>query len=326
MPHGIHFYSDQGTQVGGIQPGEGNVIVGAGWGIWLGGRDGPTRGVRIQGNLIGTLDGERTWGNAWGIYVEGNDGHQAQEVQIGGSEPEAGNTVSGNAEDGIVIVGPGARLIRVEGNHIGTSSNGLDPLGNAKNGVRIAAGASDNQVLDNLISANGHTGVLIQDTTTTANVLLGNRIGTDETGQLDFGNRIMGVWIIGAPDNQIGGLEPGQGNLISGNDVNGVVIGLPAATGNLVLGNTIEANALGVHLFSAHGNRVEGNVLSRNVVGLDISGAEATAISSVATDDANLPMVSSSTTRPATCFQQHDRRNGLAAPPAGLVLPARAEG
>src|SRR5262249_38281960 len=48
------------------------------------------------------------------------------------------------------------------------------------------------------------------------NTIQGNFIGTDATGMSAMGNR-NGVLMDESPNNHIGGLEPGQRNLISGN-------------------------------------------------------------------------------------------------------------
>ena len=102
----------------------------------------------------------------------------------------------------------------VQGNFIGTDVSGATAIGNGGDGILLHGGASGNQILDNLLSANGLSGVRIQDPTTTGNSVLGNTIGTDVSGELDRGNRVMGVWIIGAgqPDRWPG-TGSGQPNL-----------------------------------------------------------------------------------------------------------------
>jgi parallel beta-helix repeat protein len=230
----------------------------------------------IQGNFIGTnSDGSAGLPNtADGVFME-----DAPHNTL------ANNTISANGLNGVLIEGTGSFGNVLTGNRIGTDVNGEYALGNSQNGVRLAAGASNHQLVDNLISANGWSGIAIEGLSTTATSVLGNRIGTDASGQVDLGNRVMGVWVVGSSGNQIGGLQPGEGNLISGNDVNGVVIAGASASANLVVDNLIGTdatgtyaigNVLGIHLADAPGNTVTGNLLSGNVVGLDISGATAT--------------------------------------------------
>ena len=70
------------------------------------------------------------------------------------------------------------------GNLIGTTGSGAGPLGNAQDGVFLAAGAIDNLIggtapaAGNLISANQSNGVELFSAAT-GNQVLGNRIGTD---------------------------------------------------------------------------------------------------------------------------------------------------
>ena len=69
------------------------------------------------------------------------------------------------------------------------------------------------------------------------NFIEGNYIGVTEDGSA-VGN-LYGIWINGAPNNQIGGTAKGAGNTISDNTSAGVYISGVNATGNLVEGNNI---------------------------------------------------------------------------------------
>ena len=99
----------------------------------------------------------------------------------------------------------------------------------------------------------------------------GNFIGTDPTGTQDLGNRSAGVDINGTSGsgaNIIGGAEPAQRNLISGNDSEGVFV-FSGSAANALLGNYIGTKkdgttALGngthgVDLGSGSGNTVGGS-------------------------------------------------------------------
>src|SRR5262249_44462761 len=55
------------------------------------------------------------------------------------------------------------------------------------------------------------------------NVIRGNFIGTDQTGTLDKGNHLDGVTLL-TSNNTIGGTDPVDRNLISGNNSGGVGI------------------------------------------------------------------------------------------------------
>ena len=91
------------------------------------------------------------------------------------------------------------------------------------------------------------------------NVIEGCFLGTDVTGTIDLGNGGAGIFIKDFPNNKIGGTTPGARNLISGNDIAGVVIGLgftPEAKGNLVQGNFIGTDVTGTVALSNSGAAV----------------------------------------------------------------------
>ena len=84
---------------------------------------------------------------------------------------------------------------------------------------------SDTEVRDNLVSGE-NTGVNVYGD---GNVLQGNKVGTDVTGTSALEN-FVGVNVIGADDNLIGGTADGEGNLMSGNDASGVQLRVEATT------------------------------------------------------------------------------------------------
>ena len=92
-----------------------------------------------------------------------------------------------------------------------------------------------------------------------------NYIGTDATGTMAAPNGGAGILIRdGTPDNSIGGPNPGDGNVISGNKGDGIRIEplaagmtLPAGTaGNIIQGNFIGTNATGTAAVGNGGNGV----------------------------------------------------------------------
>jgi hypothetical protein len=110
--------------VGGSAPGAGNVISGnVNQGIAV---TANSSGVNIEGNYIGTdATGEHavlTSGYALGIYISDQTG-----TVVGGTDPGAGNLISGNPGQGIVIDGSG---VSVQGNLIGTDATHEAALGN----------------------------------------------------------------------------------------------------------------------------------------------------------------------------------------------------
>ena len=216
--------------VGGILPGEGNLISGNNdFGVGVFGfaptGSATTLGdTRIQGNRIGTnAAGTAALPNRLaGVLVRRNP----TGVTIGGAEPEAGNVVSGNADDGIIVeISDG---ILVENNLVGTDAAGTQPLGNRQSGILLFC-ARNAIVRGNVASANGtgtgdSVGGGIGGTCTLTNVqgtgnrIVGNWIGTDKTGTEQMGNGLGGVVFSQRHGNEVvGGDGPGEANVIAFN-------------------------------------------------------------------------------------------------------------
>jgi CSLREA domain-containing protein len=242
-----------GNTIGGTAPGARNVIsANADNGITIGWEEVDASGNLVQGNYIGTdASGTGPLPNGMGILILGD------ENTIGGTEPNAGNVISGNDWVGIHIHGGGAQWNRLRGNYIGTDVTGTVAVGNLLRGVLIENGASNNIVggsgagARNLISGNGG-GVAIENAY--SNRVLGNYIGTDVTGTSDLGNGRSGVFIrFGGSDNRIGGSRPGAGNTVGFNGRAGIRVHFNAGTGNQILGNSVFAsgkpdNSLGIDI------------------------------------------------------------------------------
>ena len=142
-----------------------------------------------------------------------------------------------------IVVESGNNLI--EGNRIGTNVAGTMDAGNGY-GLRVngeAVAASTNTIRRNLISGNGAYGVYIDGTLTSSNIVEGNYIGTDMTGNNPLPNSGPGVQIDNSASNRIGGTTAIQRNVISGNADNGVSIS--GGIGNVVQGNYVGTNATG---------------------------------------------------------------------------------
>jgi len=218
----------------------------------------------VAGNYIGTdVTGTVALGN-------GQDGVKiwwASNQRIGGSNPGEGNLISGNARRGVFIQGAAASGNLVQGNYIGTDVSGTEALANGEHGVLIADRAHSNfigtdgdGVADtaerNIISGNAADGVYIEGTGADFNVVAGNFIGTDVTGTVALGNGQDGVKIWWAANQRIGGSNPGEGNLISGNDRWGVFIQGAEASSNLVQGNCIGTDVSGTEALGNGGHGV----------------------------------------------------------------------
>jgi len=92
---------------------------------------------------------------------------------------------------------------------------------------------------------NNHTGIQITGSGAQYNLVRGNFIGLNPGGSLPAPNQ-LGVTISdGASNNTIGGSSPTEGNVISGNERNGVLISSAASDGNALGGNIIGLSADG---------------------------------------------------------------------------------
>ncbi len=108
-------------------------------------------------------------------------------------------------------------------------------IGN-KNGLHVTGG---NSTIKGLVVQNFSAAIFLESN---ANVVSGDFLGTDVTGNVAAGNW-SGVWVIGA-NNRIGGTTPDARNLVSGNAMFGIY--LQNATGTLIAGNYIGTNYQGL--------------------------------------------------------------------------------
>lgn len=232
-------------------------------------REAPVGGLMIasDGNVIQGL--QILYFPGSGIWIDGG----ASNNLIGGSAPGEGNVISGNW-DGMNIIGSDNT---VSGNYIGTNATGTAALGNLVDGVWIGGGAQYNVIGGategerNIISGNGSSGVVIGGSDTMSNTVSGNYIGTNAAGTSAIGNATMGVSIDGdAQNNQVGGALPGERNLISGNNNDGVRISGLGTGHNTVFGNLIGTDATGI---SAIGNAMMGITIDDGAQNNQVGGA-----------------------------------------------------
>ncbi|MEP1095847.1 MAG: T9SS type A sorting domain-containing protein [Cyclobacteriaceae bacterium] len=94
--------------------------------------------------------------------------------------------------------------------------------------------------------------------------ILGNKIGTDNTGLIASPNEI-GIEIDGGADFRIGSSLSGEGNLISGN--NGVGISLLAGNDYTIKGNFIGTDITGTVLLGNGGNGIVANISDSQIGG-----------------------------------------------------------
>ncbi len=244
---GVTITNSRGNTIGGTVSGAGNVISGnGGAGVSISGTS--SGKDLIAGNMIGT--------NAAGTVAVPNGSFgvalAGASSTVGGTVLGARNVISGNKLNGLFIGSSPASATSgnlVEGNLIGTDTTGTKAIPNV--GGIVVNGASNttiggtSAVALNVISGNGAEGVQIAQSngTTTGNLVAGNFIGVDVTGEAILPNSGVGV-LTSAPGTTIGGPTASFRNVISANASFGVQI-LPGATSSVVSGNYIGLDAAG---------------------------------------------------------------------------------
>ena len=220
----------------------------------------------IVSNRIGTnLAGTAAVGNQFnGIVLTA----AAQQNTIGAAE--SGNLISGNGLSGVYLAAAAKENLVTE-NWVGSSGNGLLPLGNGMYGVYILDSA-ENVIDQNMVSGNGWAGLALYGSTTTENLLTGNRVGLDVTGTQPLANAFFGVWLAGgANHNRLGGSNAGDTNVISGNGRGGVLFIDSGTSNNEVFGNYIGLNENGT---AAVGNGVHGVIFRDGSSQNEVGGSE----------------------------------------------------
>lgn len=173
------------------------------------------------------------------------------------------------AGDGVTVkgfainrfTGPGiglqssAEQFKIQGNHIGLDPSGTVDQGNGASGIEcggcrdgLIGGSTPGE--GNVISGNAGFGIFIYGSGAQGNSIVGNKIGTDATGESAIPNDEDGVYFNnGAHDNVVGGMTAAEGNLISGNAKAGIATQTASTSGNSFEGNSIFLNGgLGIDL------------------------------------------------------------------------------
>ena len=250
-----------GNVIGGTAVGARNVVSGnLQSGVYLNG-SGAT-GNLIQGNFIGI--------DVSGVVALSNSGEGIILNNAPGNTIGGGNVISGNLLDGVYLTGVNATTNAVVGNYIGTDVTGKVAVGNHYYGIYFN-NSSANSVggaavgAGNLISGNILSGIAFAANSNT-NLVQANIIGLCAGGTNRLPNQQDGILINGGNGNTIGGAIASVRNIISGNGINGLVIGLTNDAYNVIAGNYIGTDVTGKKSF---GNNVSGiSVLgSTNLIG-----------------------------------------------------------
>jgi titin len=176
--------------------------------------------------------------------------------------------------------------IELDGEHIP-----FVPANGPVNGLVLEA---SNCTVTGLVINRFHDNGIVIINAVTGNKVQGNYLGTNVAGDARLPNGAAGMHIFQASNNTVGGTDPGDRNVISGNHGDGVfIVGFRLtpgvmehpAQGNVVQNNYIGTNAqgkaalgnvsVGVDLIAADSNTVGGTTASaRNVISGNLDGVQ----------------------------------------------------
>lgn len=190
--------------------------------------------------------------------------------------------------NGILLETGGGNEVR--GCYIGVNVAGTAALANGGSGILISnsannlIGRTDLSRRMNVLSGNGSHGVATAVGGSDANIIAGNRVGTNAAGTAAVGNGSSGVAIMAGAGNVVGSAIAGD-TLLSGNVGDGVSV-TGTATGTVITNCWVGLNAAGTAALGNEGQGIDvggtngavigpGNVASGNVFSgiLLISGA-----------------------------------------------------
>jgi trimeric autotransporter adhesin len=257
-------------------------------------------GNQIAMNNIGTdSTGTLRRGNAKnGILVtNGATSNLIGGQATGGNDPTAGvivrppqgNLISANRGNGVLITNRATGTL-LSGNFVGTAASGESALGNQQDGVAIVK-ANGNQLIGctfqqspfvfyNVLSGNGGNGLRITNSNNTT--VQADFMGAGADNATVVGNRGDGLLVSGSSKNtQVGGPIP-LGNVISGNNKNGIEVsgrasGLTSFNtfgGVFAFGGPAPNKRDGILITSSGGNNlIRTSILSGNLQnGIELAG------------------------------------------------------
>lgn len=237
-------------------------------------------GLTITGNIFG-LDatGTTVINNSFSGVAMFNG---SSSNTIGGPAVGDRNILSGNGA-GVYIGGGNSQFNLVVNNYIGVDISGVKAAGNTFRGVFFDQSAN-NELVGNVVAASTNEGIVVGGNSASGNKIRGNLIGTDSTGLTALPNGVRGIGVYSGVGNlTIGGANPGDGNVISGNKGSGIELYDPGTNNITIQGNWIGTDKSGtVNL----GNEFNGIVVS-NVLNATIGGVNAGEANVIAFNKAN---------------------------------------
>ncbi len=265
--YGIFVWNVSSNLIGGLNLADRNVLSGGNdTGVYI--LNGT--GNLVQGNYIGINSpgsgALNNRNNGITLFTSGAN-------TVGGSQPGAGNVISGNAGSGINLNGSTSSGNLIQGNFVGVNPSGSVGIPNGGDGItlnsapaNLIGGTSPGE--GNLISGNGKAGILLNGSGSRLNQIAGNLIGTDAAGLTKLGNTLAGITLTGAASNNIGSTLPAARNVISGNRQDGIFFATNSP-GNFVQGNYVGVN---IHGTNALGNGLNGVAI--NSSGFNLVGGQ----------------------------------------------------
>ena len=220
------------------------------------------------------------------IEINGeNAGVAANGLRISSPSTIRGLAINRFSDAGIRIEQSGTNAATgsvIQGNFIGVDPTGQIARRNSGSGIVIDSSVGNTiggntRALGNVISGNNASGISLSGTGSNNNVIVGNTIGLNATGTFIIANTFEGIDLSNGSFNRIGGIDPGERNVISGNGFRGISIFGSSARSNTIQNNYIgtdfkgqtalENGFYGIEIFASDRNLIGGTVEgARNVI------------------------------------------------------------
>ena len=211
--------------------------------------DSGAQNVSIAGNFLGLLPNGITDDPNANASVRLTGG--ANNNTIGGDDVADRNAIAGASTAGIWLEGVSDNFVK--NNYVGTVPDGSAAAAAVPTyGVYLTGTSQRNeiagtlQVNGNVLSGNGEYGIRGIGDGVDNTVIKGNIVGLNAQGDTGLGSQLFGIqFFIGSDFSVVGGPNPGEGNVISGNTSGGLYL---HANGSLIDGTVIQGNYVGTDI------------------------------------------------------------------------------